>query len=174
MPWPGLPQRRSSAPAPLPSSTWPDAPSDSAPACFPCRLNYLPASHVPWCVEQVRRGGDATIYAKVHVGVGDRAAAAPQGRSFTRAGFGRAVQAIRAAHQAGDRAGALAAVSDEMVDAIDVVGDQALVTRTISAYRKVGVEVPVVYPLVWGAPGQEALEPTLQAALASAASDTSA
>jgi hypothetical protein len=24
-------------------------------------LNYLPASHVPWCVEQVRRGGNATI-----------------------------------------------------------------------------------------------------------------
>ena len=64
-------------------------------------LNYLPASHVPWCVEQVRRGGNATIYANIHVGVGDRAAAAPQARfdlfsyavvdayarSFTRAGF---------------------------------------------------------------------------------------
>src|SRR5918998_4151818 len=32
-------------------------------------LNYLPASHVPWSVEQVRKGGDATIYAYVHVGV---------------------------------------------------------------------------------------------------------
>jgi len=41
-------------------------------------LNYLPASHVPWCVQQVRRGGHATIYAHIHVGVGDRAAAAPQ------------------------------------------------------------------------------------------------
>jgi alkanesulfonate monooxygenase SsuD/methylene tetrahydromethanopterin reductase-like flavin-dependent oxidoreductase (luciferase family) len=96
-------------------------------------LNYLPASHVPWCVEQVRRGGNATIYANVHVGVGDRAAAASRGRydlfsyavvdayarSFTRAGFGDCVQAIRAAHAAGDRAGSLAAVSDEMVDAIN-------------------------------------------------------
>ena len=36
-------------------------------------LNYLPASHVPWSVEQVRAGGDATIYAYVHVGVCDRA-----------------------------------------------------------------------------------------------------
>ena len=43
-------------------------------------LNYLPASHVPWCVEQVRRGGDATVYANIHVGVGDRAAAAPAGQ----------------------------------------------------------------------------------------------
>ncbi len=80
-------------------------------------LNYVPASHVPWCVEQVRRGGNAVIYANVHVGVGDPVAAAPRARydlfsyavvdayarSFTRAGFGDAVQAIRAAHLAGDR-----------------------------------------------------------------------
>lgn len=145
-------------------------------------LNYLPASHVPWCVEQVRRGGDATIYANIHVGVGDRTAAVPQARydlfsyavvdayarSFTQAGFGAAVQAIRAAHRAGDRAGALAAVTDEMVDAIDVVGDEALVAATIDAYRRAGVDVPVVFPLTWGAEGQDALESTLEAATAAA------
>jgi probable F420-dependent oxidoreductase len=143
-------------------------------------LNYLPASHVPWSVQQVRRGGNATIYANIHVGVGDRAAAAPQARydlfsyavvdayagSFTRAGFGRAVQAIRAAHRAGDRARALAAVPDEMIDAINVVGDPALVAGTIGAYRRAGVEVPVVFPLTWGAAGQDELELTLQAAMA--------
>jgi Luciferase-like monooxygenase len=131
-------------------------------------LNYLPASHVPWCVEQVRRGGNARIYANIHVGVGDRAAAAPRARynlfsyavvdayaaSFTRAGFGTAVQAIRAAHRAGDRADALAAVPDEMVDAINVTGDPALVAATISAYRRAGVDVPVVFPLTWGAAGR--------------------
>src|SRR5207302_11044809 len=37
-------------------------------------LNYLPASHVPWSVEQVRKGGDATIYCYSHVGVCDREA----------------------------------------------------------------------------------------------------
>ncbi len=142
-------------------------------------LNYLPASHVPWCVEQVRRGGNAIIYANIHVGVGDRTAAAAQARydlfsyavvdayarSFTRAGFGDAVQAIRAAHLAGDRAGALAAVPDEMVDAIDVVGDEALVRDTITAYRHAGVDVPVIFPLTWGAAGPDALEPTLRAAV---------
>jgi probable F420-dependent oxidoreductase len=150
-------------------------------------LNYLPASHVPWCVEQVRRGGNATIYANIHVGVGDRAAAAPQARydlfsyavvdayaaSFTRAGFGAAVQAIRAAHRVGDRAGALAAVTDEMVDAINVTGDPALVTATISAYRRAGVDVPVIFPLTWGAAGPDALKSTLQAAMALAAHDAS-
>ena len=90
-------------------------------------------------------------------------------RSFTRAGYGDAVQAIRAAHRAGDRAGALAAVPDEMVDAINVVGDEALVRDTISAYRQAGVDVPVVFPLTWGAAGQDALEPTLRAAIASLA-----
>ena len=142
-------------------------------------LNYLPASHVSWCVEQVRRGGNATIYANIHVGVGDREAAAPRARydlfsyavvdayasSFTRAGYGDAIQAIQAAHRAGDRTGALAAVPDEMVDAIDVVGDEALVRETISAYRHAGVDVPVVFPLTWGAAGQDALESTLRAAI---------
>ena len=142
-------------------------------------LNYLPASHISWCVEQVRRGGNATIYANIHVGVGDREAAAPRARydlfsyavvdayanSFTRAGYGDAIQAIRAAHRAGDRAGALAAVPDEMVDAINVVGDETLVRETISAYRHAGVDVPVIFPLTWGAAGQDALESTLRAAI---------
>ena len=142
-------------------------------------LNYLPASHVPWCVEQVRRGGNATIYANIHVGVGDRAAAAPRARydlfsyavvdayasSFTRAGYGDAIKAIRAAHLAGDRAGALAAIPDEMVDAIEVTGDEALVRDTISAYQRAGVDIPVVFPLTWGAAGQDGLESTLRAAI---------
>jgi hypothetical protein len=142
-------------------------------------LNYLPASHVPWCVEQVRRGGNATIY--VHVV--SATARPPQARydlfsytvvdayarSFTWAGFGQAVEAIQAAHLAGDRASALAAVSDDMVDAINVVGDRALVTATISAYRRAGVDVPVVFPLTWGAPGRDVLDSTLQAAMATAA-----
>ncbi len=149
-------------------------------------LNYLPASHVPWCVEQVRRGGSAAVYANVHVGVGDRAAAMPQARydlfsyavvdayarSFARAGFGVAVQAIRAAHRAGDRAAALAAVPTEMVDAINVTGNPALVAGTIAAYRRAGVDVPVVFPLTWGAAGQDALEQTLQAAVSPAATGT--
>src|SRR5688572_20890104 len=36
-------------------------------------LNYLPASHVPWSVEQVRGGGTAGLSASVHAGVCARA-----------------------------------------------------------------------------------------------------
>ena len=148
-------------------------------------LNYVPTSHVPWCVEQVRRGGNAVIYANVHVGVGDPVAAASRARydlfsyavvdayarSFTRAGFGDAVQAIRAAHLAGDRAGALAAVPEELVDAINPVGDSALVAGTIAAYRRAGVDVPVIFPVTWGSAVQDALESTLRAAITPQAPD---
>jgi probable F420-dependent oxidoreductase len=142
-------------------------------------LNYLPAGHVPWCVEQVRRGGDATVYANIHVGVGDRDLAAPAARydlfsyavvdsyarSFARAGFGDTVRAIRAAHRDGDRAAALAAVSDQMLDAIDVVGDESLVRDTVNAYRRAGVDIPVIFPLTWGAPPEhDTLDATLRAA----------
>ena len=34
-------------------------------------LNYIPASHVATSIEQVRAGGDATIFAYVHAAVGD-------------------------------------------------------------------------------------------------------
>jgi alkanesulfonate monooxygenase SsuD/methylene tetrahydromethanopterin reductase-like flavin-dependent oxidoreductase (luciferase family) len=141
-------------------------------------LNYLPASYVPTCVAFVRRGGDATIYANIHVGLGDRETAVDTARydlfsyavvdayanNFTAAGFGDEVAAIRAAHQAGDRQAALAAVSDRMVDSIDVVGDETLVADTITAYRRAGVDVPVIFPLTWGTPGMDMLDATLQAA----------
>ena len=72
-------------------------------------LNYLPASHVPWSVEQVRAGGDATVYAYVHAGVCGRdegidnarrdlysyAVVDSYARNFERAGFADEVAEIR-------------------------------------------------------------------------------
>jgi probable F420-dependent oxidoreductase len=129
-------------------------------------LNYIPASHVPWSVDQVRRGGNAQIYANVHVGLGDRSVAYRNARydlfsyavvdsyaeSFSRAGFADAVAAIRSAHRAGDRAAALAAVTDTMIDTINLIGDASLVHRTVQNYRDAGVDVPIVFPLTWGRP----------------------
>ena len=140
-------------------------------------LNYLPSSHVPWSVEQVRQGGDATIYAYVHCGVGDRADAVKPGRfdlfsyavvdayadNFRRAGFGDSVDEVRARHAAGDREGALAAVSDEWLDAIDYVGDAASVGRFVQAYADAGVDVPIVFPLPWGPDRMAVVLATLEA-----------
>jgi probable F420-dependent oxidoreductase len=145
-------------------------------------LNYLPASHVPWSVEQVRKGGDAKIYCYVHVGVCDRAAFVPLARrdlfsyatvdayaaNFTRAGYGDAVDEIRARHAARDREGALAAVSDEMVDGIDVMGDADLVATTVSAYADAGVDEPIVFPLPFGEDPMGVVDATLQAAAGAA------
>jgi probable F420-dependent oxidoreductase len=142
-------------------------------------LNYLPASHVPWSVEQVRKGGDATVYAYVHAGVCERedgialarrdlfsyAVVDSYARNFERAGFGDEVAEIRARHAERDREGALAAVSDRMVDAIDVMGDAATVRATVEAYVDAGVQVPVLMPLPWGPDRQKVIEATMTAAI---------
>ncbi len=148
-------------------------------------LNYLPASAVPWCVEQVRAGetvagrasGSCTIYAYVHVGVCDRDAALGSARkdlfsyavvpayaaAFERAGFGDEVAAVRSAHAAGDRDAAIAAISDRMVDAIDICGDDATVAGAVTAYRAGGVDVPVIMPLPWGENRRAVVDATLAA-----------
>jgi probable F420-dependent oxidoreductase len=142
-------------------------------------LNYLPASHVPWSVEQVRRGGDASIYAYVHAGVCTReegvelarrdlfsyAVVDSYARNFERAGFGDEVAEIRARFAAGDRAGAVGAVSDRMVDAIDVMGDADVVHATMRAYADAGVDVPVLMPLPWGSDRRASAEATVRAGL---------
>jgi probable F420-dependent oxidoreductase len=142
-------------------------------------LNYLPASHVPWSVEQVRRGGDATIYAYVHAGVCERAdgielarrdlfsyaVVDSYARNFERAGFGDEVTEIRARFAEGDRAGAVGAVSDRMVDAIDVMGDEDTVAATMQAYTDAGVQVPVLMPLPWGSDRRAVAERTIRAAV---------
>jgi alkanesulfonate monooxygenase SsuD/methylene tetrahydromethanopterin reductase-like flavin-dependent oxidoreductase (luciferase family) len=143
-------------------------------------LNYLPASHIGWSVEQVRKGGDATVYAYVHVGVTEREPNLDRGRrdifsyavvdsyanNFIRAGFADEVAEIRERHGAGDRDGAVAAVSDRMVDAIDVLGDADHVRATVRAYIDAGVEVPIVMPMPWGADRQQVIDDTMQAAAA--------
>ena len=142
-------------------------------------LNYLPASHVPWSVEQVRKGGDARILAYVHVGVADRAAGLElarrdlfsyatvdsYARNFDRAGYGDSVRAVRAAHEARDREGAVAAVSEAMVDGIDVMGDADHVAATVSAYVDGGVDLPIVFPLPWGPDRMQVVDETLAAAV---------
>ncbi len=107
---------------------------------------------MPWCIERVRAGGNATVYANVHVGVGDRDATVDYARfdlfsyvvadayaqGFARAGFSDEVEAVRTAHASGDRAAAVAGVSNRMLDAISIVGDEKLVASAVAAYREAG------------------------------------
>jgi hypothetical protein len=133
---------------------------------------------VPWSVDQVRAGGDATVYAYVHVGVTDPAPNRDLARrdlfsyivvdsyadNFVRAGFADEVAEVRERRAAGDRDGAVAAVSDAMVDAIDILGDAALVRATVQSYVDAGVEVPVIMPLPWGDDRMDVVHRTMQAA----------
>ncbi|MCP5029854.1 MAG: LLM class F420-dependent oxidoreductase [Actinomycetia bacterium] len=142
-------------------------------------LNYVPASHVGWSVEQIRRGGNADVYAYVHAGVAERAdgieyarrdlfsyaVVDSYARNFERAGYGEAVAAIRSAHENRDRQGALAAVSDRMVDEIDVMGDAAHVRATVEAYVAAGVQFPILMPLPWGPDRMAVIEATMRAAI---------
>jgi probable F420-dependent oxidoreductase len=142
-------------------------------------LNYLPASHVGWSVERVREGGDATVYAYVHAGVCERedgvelarrdlfsyAVVPSYAANFERAGFADEVAEITERHAAGDRAGALAAVSDRMVDAIDVMGDPDTVHATMRSYVDAGADVPVLMPLPWGPDRRASAAATVRAAI---------
>jgi probable F420-dependent oxidoreductase len=128
-------------------------------------LNYLPASHVPWSVARVREGGPARVFAYVHAGVvADRsdgidaarrdlfsyAVVDSYARSFAEAGYADEVAEVRARHRAGDRDGAVAAISDRMVDGIDFMGTPEQVHELVQSYVAAGVEEPILMPLPWG------------------------
>ena len=127
-------------------------------------LNYIPASHVGPSIEHVRAGGDATIFAYVHAAIGNferRAASARRdlfnyamadgyARMFRASGFGDEVDEVRARQAERDRDGAVAAVSDRMIQAIDFIGDAGEVTDFVRTYVDAGVEHPVLMPLPWG------------------------
>jgi 5,10-methylenetetrahydromethanopterin reductase len=140
-------------------------------------LNYLPASLVPWCVERIREGGDAEVHAYVHCAVTDRDRYADLARKdllnyavvdayadqFERAGFGDDVREFRSRWSARDREGAVAAISDEWVDAIQIMGDEAHVQKAVQAYADHGVDVPIVFALPWGEDRRETVNATLRA-----------
>ena len=127
-------------------------------------LNYIPASHVGPSIEHVRAGGDATIFAYVHAAVGDFERRATSARRdlfnyamadgyahmFRASGFGDEVDEVRARQAERDRDGALAAVSDRMIQAIDFIGDAGEVTDFVRSYVDAGVQRPVLMPLPWG------------------------
>lgn len=96
-------------------------------------LNYIPATHVGPSIQQVRQGGDARIFAYVHAAVGDLERSAKSARRdlfnyatadgyanmLRAAGFSAEVDELRARQSERDRDGALAAISEKMIQAIE-------------------------------------------------------
>jgi probable F420-dependent oxidoreductase len=142
-------------------------------------LNYLPASHVGASVEQVRKGGDATIYAYVHAAVGsleERANSARRdlfnyamadgyARMFKEAGFEAEVNELRKKQSEKDREGAVAAISERMIQAIDFIGSETAVTDFVKTYIDAGVEHPILMPMPWGEDRRAVTDATMRAAI---------
>ena len=143
-------------------------------------LNYIPVSHVAPSIATVRSGGDARIFAYVHAAVGDLEQSARSARKdlfnyamadgyanmFRAAGFAEEVNELRARQAERDRDGALQAISDEMIQAIDFIGSEREVTDFTRAYVAAGVEHPILMPMPWGEDRWAVTRATMQAAAA--------
>ena len=141
-------------------------------------LNYLPASHVNYSVNKVREGGNAKIFAYVHASVSefDRAQASARkdlfnyamadgyAKMFKEAGFGDEVAELREKQKSKDREGALAAISERMIQAIDFIGTKSEVSNFINSYIEAGVEHPILMPMPWGENRDKVALETMQAA----------
>ena len=143
-------------------------------------LNYLPASHLADSIGQIRKGGDAKIFAYVHAAVGDyeKSARSAQkdlfnyamadgyARMFRKAGFSEEVDELRVRQADKDRDGALAAISTRMIQSIDFIGSDIEVTDFVKSYIDAGVEHPILMPLPWGEDRREVTIQTMKAAAA--------
>ena len=143
-------------------------------------LNYIPASHVAASVKLVREGGDATIYAYIHAAVGrveerirsaqrdlfNYAMADGYAKMFRQAGFADEVDLLRTKFAEKDREGAVGAISERMVQAIDFIGSESDVSHFVRSYIDAGIEYPVLMPMPWGDDRRYVTDATMRAAIA--------
>ena len=132
-------------------------------------INFLPPSAVPQVVAEVRRGAeaagrdpDAVDVVCRHMLCVDglteetRAVArfilavyvsSPPYEAFLRwIGMGELIDPVLARWRSGDRQGALAAMSDELIRSLLIVGDVDECRARIEEYRAAGVRVPCIAP----------------------------
>lgn len=146
-------------------------------------LNQLGPQHVGMVLDEVRAGAeqaerdlpDFPVVARLFCWVTDEAKAARAAvrkmfapylatsvyhRFYTWIGLGDEAEAVRSAFASGDRQGAVAAVSDRMLDTVAAVGDADTVAARVAQYQDAGVTLPVI---ACPGPGREEAERTLQA-----------
>ena len=64
-----------------------------------------------------------------------------------------------------DREGALAAISERMIQAIDFIGNKSEVSNFINSYIEAGVEHPILMPMPWGDNRDKVALETMEAAM---------
>jgi probable F420-dependent oxidoreductase len=135
-------------------------------------LNFMPVDAVPRMLEHVRRGADRAgrdasqleIVSRFQTIVTDDVAAARgairhmmgpyfatsvYNRFVAWCGFPDEAAAILAGWQAKDRARNLAAVTDEMIDRIAVIGPAEHCRERLHAFAEAGVTTPMVHPFLF-------------------------
>ncbi|MGB5810515.1 MAG: LLM class F420-dependent oxidoreductase [Polyangiales bacterium] len=133
-------------------------------------LNMVPESALAQVLGEVRAGAEAAgrdpneleVVARLHTVVVDDAAigrglvrnvfgayAATPGynKCFEWIGFEDEARQIREAFAKGDRAGVAAGVTDELCDAMAIVGPKELVRGRVRAYAEAGVDVCIINPI---------------------------
>ena len=85
------------------------------------------------------------------------------GNMLATSGFRAEVDAVRAAWRGRDVAAAERAVSDEMADAVTLVGEPARCRERVAAYRMAGATLVIVFPNPVGESRAAAVERTLAA-----------
>ena len=140
-------------------------------------LNYVPPSHVPEAISHVRSGGGATIMSNVHAAVADFDFAQRSARKdlfnyamadgyanmFRAAGFSQEVDELRERQMERDRDGALAAISEKMIQSINFIGSASDVTDFARRYIEAGVEYPILMPMPWGDDRMSVTQLTMEA-----------
>jgi alkanesulfonate monooxygenase SsuD/methylene tetrahydromethanopterin reductase-like flavin-dependent oxidoreductase (luciferase family) len=135
-------------------------------------LNMMPVEAVPRMLEHVRRGAERAgkdpksleVVARFQVIVTDDAASARgavrhmlgpyfatsvYNRFAAWCGFANEAKEILEAWQAKDRARNLAAVTDEMIDRIAIIGSVDECRRKLQAFHDAGVTTPMVHPFLF-------------------------
>jgi probable F420-dependent oxidoreductase len=133
-------------------------------------LNMVPESALPQVLGAVRAGAEAAgrdpneieVVARLHVVMvddpaqgralirnvfGAYAATPGYNRAFEWMGFGEQAQQIRERFAKGDRAGVASAVTDDLCDAMAVIGNAETVRARVRAYAEQGIDVSVINPI---------------------------
>jgi probable F420-dependent oxidoreductase len=133
-------------------------------------LNMVPERALPQLLRAVREGAEAVgrdpgqieVIARLHTVLLDDAAMGRQlirnvfgayaatpgyNRAFEWMGFTQEARQIRECFAKGDRAGVAAAVSDDLCNAMAVIGDAKTVRARVRAYAEQGVDVCVLNPI---------------------------
>ena len=141
-------------------------------------LNWIPPSSVTASLRAVEAGargagrslGDLDVAVYVRTCVTDEPAPVREAlarditgyaivsayaRFFEDCGFGPEVEAVNKAWAAGDRAGAVKAISDRVLDGLGAVGPAGQCREQIAAFARTGV-TPVVLPFAAPGPGARA------------------